>query len=324
MKKEMGNMSERKSFMILKRKNKKRKMGGRCLSLLMAVMLCALSLLLTGCGKAEQSQREGLVIYASVYPVYDFTVKLAGEYAQVSLLVPAGMEPHDFELGTQDVVKLEEADILVYCGAGMEHWVDKTLETLSNTRLTAVEASEGITLLSAEGMDDPHVWLDPENAILMMENIKNALCQLDSANAEGYEANFEAYKEKLQALNQRYEEALGNISKHDIVVSHASFGYLCNAYGLNQVAIEGVMADSEPDPATMSSIINFMNEQGIQVIFDEALENQKVVETIAKETGADVQVLDPIEGLSQTRMEAGEDYFSIMEKNLEVLKAALQ
>lgn len=290
---------------------------------MLSILVCLLCMGLSGCGKTENT-KEGLVVYTSIYPVYDFTVKLAGEYATVENLVPAGVEPHDFEMGTQDMVKLSEADLLVYSGAGMENWVDKSLETLGGDAPMAVEAGEGISLLTEEDRSDPHVWLNPANAILMLENIKNALCELDSVHADIFEANYEKYKAELVQLDESYKDALAQVSKHDIVVSHASFGYLCAAYGLEQRPIEGLMADSEPDPATMSEIIAFMREKNIQFIFGEELVDNKVVDTIAKETDAVVEILDPIEGISEERMKAGEDYFSIMEKNLSVLKRALE
>ena len=117
---------------------------------------------------------------------------------------------------------------------------------------------------------------------------------------------------------------MGAVAKKEIIVAHASFGYLCDAYGLHQTGIEGLMADSEPDPATMKNIIDFIKQQGITTVFAGASESTKVVDTIADETGASLDVLDPIEGISVERQEAGEDYFSIMKKNLEALKKALQ
>lgn len=290
---------------------------------LLLLLTCLLGMCLCGCARETDVGKE-LVVYTTIYPVYDFTVKLAGEYATVENLVPAGVEPHDFEMGAQDMVKLSEADLLVYSGAGMENWVDKSLETLGGDAPKAVEAVKGVSLLMEEDISDPHVWLAPANAVVMLENIKNALCELDSVHAEAYEANYEKYKAELIRLDESYKNTLAKVSRHDIVVSHASFGYLCAAYGLTQRPIEGLMADSEPDPATMSEIITFMKEENIQFIFDEELVDNKVVDTIAKETGAVVEILDPIEGMSEDKMEAGEDYISIMERNLSVLERALQ
>lgn len=316
-------MMTMKSIFIFGKGLDKRKRAYSRKCCLLLVLTCLFGTCLSGCGKTD-NPKDGLVVYTSIYPVYDFTLKIAGEYATVENLVPAGVEPHDFEMGTQDMVKLTEADLLVYSGAGMENWVDKSLETLGSDAPETVEASEGISLLTEEETEDPHVWLNPENAKIMMENIKNALCDLDSTHAETYEANYEMYKSKLENLDESYKDALAQVSKRDIVVSHASFGYLCDAYGLVQKPIEGLMADSEPDPATMSEIISFMKEKEIQYIFDEELVNNKVVDTIAGETGAVMEILDPIEGLSEERMQAGEDYFSIMEKNLAVLEKALK
>ncbi len=288
-----------------------------------SVLCVVIMIALTGCGMTADDQ-DSFVVYTSVYPVYDFTVKIAGSHAKVTNLVPDGAEPHDFELGTKDMAMLSEADVFVYCGAGMEHWVDKTLGSIQNDELVVVEASRGLELLYHEDQTDPHVWLAPENAILMMENIKNALVKADPDNKEDYEANYEVYKDELIKLHEEYESGLANVSKKDIVVAHTSFGYLCQAYGLKQTGIEGLMAHSEPDPATMQEIIQYMKDNNITTVFGEATENSKVVDTIAKETGATVSILNPIGGLSKERQDAGEDYISVMRDNLNALIEALK
>ena len=286
-----------------------------------------------------------LSVMASFYPVYDFATKIGGDKVTVTDMVPAGTEPHDWEPAASDITSLEEADVFIYSGAGMEHWVTDVLAALENKDLVSVEASQGITLRAGhahhdeeeeaghteegeeeheEGEFDPHVWLAPLNAKTELENIKDALVQADPDNKDTYEANYTTWSAECDKLDKEFKDTLSGLSKKDIVVSHEAFGYLCDAYGLNQMGIEGISPDSEPDPARMAEIQDFVTKNSVKVIFSEELVSPKVAQAIADATGAEVQVLNPLEGLSDEELAAGDDYFSVMRQNLQVLKAALQ
>lgn len=312
---------------------------------LCAVILLGILFTISGCGTNTNSrnfkEEDKISIVTTIYPVYDFACNIAGDKAEIINLVPAGTEPHDFELSTGDMQLMEKADIFIYNGAGMEHFVDKTLKSISNEDLVVVEAAKGIDLIAAEHhhdeeseeehddsdseeKTDPHTWLSVQNAIVEAEVIKEALVEADAENADYYEANFEAYKEKLEALDESYKEELSNLSKDTIVVAHEAFGYLCKEYGLKQEAVEGLTADSEPDAARMKEIIEFCKENDIQVIFFEELVSPKVAQTIANEIGAETIVLNPVEGLTAEQKEEGLNYIGIMEQNLESLKKALK
>ena len=293
------------------------------------VGLC-MATVLTGCNVELQNtknfvEEDKIAVVTTIYPMYDFVINIAGDRVEVINLVPAGMEPHDFELSTGDMRLLEQADMFVYNGAGMEHFVDRTLESLSNDKLLVVEAAGDIETLSSEdGHMDPHTWLSVKNAMDEVAAIKDALVAIDPKNAGYYEDNYIDYKEKLKELDSRYREELNGLSQNTIVVAHEAFGYLCKEYGLKQEAIEGLMADSEPDSARMKEIIDFCKDEDIRVIFFEELVSPKVADTIAEETGAVTMVLNPIEGLTAEQQEEGLDYICLMEANLEALKVALQ
>lgn len=156
-----------------------------------------------------------------------------------------------------------------------------------------------------------------------MENIKNAMAEADPANAEYYEANYAAWSARCDQLDQAFKDGLSNLAIQDIVVSHEAFGYLCDAYGLNQVGIEGISPDSEPAPARMAQIQDFVTEHQVKVIFSEELVSPKVAQAIEDATGARVETLSPLEGLTDEQLTAGEDYFSVMEQSLASLKDAL-
>ncbi|HEY0175467.1 MAG TPA: metal ABC transporter substrate-binding protein [Pedobacter sp.] len=281
----------------------------------------------------QENESEKLNVMVSFYPMYDFVSKVGGEKVSVTGMVPAGNEPHDWEPAASDIAALEEADMFIYNGAGMEHWVDTVLDSLGNKELVTVEASAGIELLgghSEEGEEDseeaydPHVWLNPVNAKKVMLNIKDALVKADPGNAEYFTKNYETYAAEFDELDQKYKDALTGLEKKDIIVAHEAFGYLCKAYGLNQVGIEGLSPDSEPDPARMEEIIEFAKENNVKIIFFEELVSPKVAETIANEVGVETDVLNPLEGLSDEELNAGADYFSVMEENLQRLLNALR
>ena len=291
---------------------------------------------------------EKLKVMASFYPMYDFVEKIGGDYVEVTNMVPAGTEPHDWEPAATDIKNLEEADVFIYNGAGMEHWVEDVLASLENKDLKAVEASKGLELLAGgeeaeatsedqtetdseaatddqaeEVSYDPHVWLSPKNAKQEMSNIKDALIEADPDHAEAYEQNYETYATKMDDLDAEYQEKLADTKSKDLIVAHEAFGYLCREYGLNQVGIEGLSPDSEPDAKRMNEIIAFAKENNVKTIFFEELVSPKVAETIASEIGAKTAVLNPLEGLTDEEISAGEDYFSVMESNLEALTQAL-
>lgn len=306
------------------------------------VCACTLSLsLLTGCGTqpADTAADDGrLRVLTSFYPMYDFACKIGGDCIDVINMVPSGTEPHDWEPSTNDLKNLEKADVFIYNGADMEPWADDLLVSRSDT-LHVVEASENVELRTTdgehehahehEGADhhhgdfDPHVWLDPENAKIEMEAIRDALCAADPENSTVFQSNYEKYAAELDALDAEFREKLAPLPSRTIVVAHEAFGYLCDAYGLTQVGIEGLSPDSEPDPGRMAEVIDFVREHSISTIFFEELVSPKVAEAIASETGAQAKMLSPLEGLSDEQAAAGADYFSVMHDNLAALMEAL-
>lgn len=303
----------------------------RRMRLLAAALATVLALgALNGCAE----EKGGLSVVASFYPMADFAKKIGGDRVEVYTLVPAGAEPHDWEPSPADIVRLEKAQVFVYSGAGMEHWAEDVVSSLGSKSLVVVEAARGIAEdkghdddAEAEEHDhadgDPHVWLDPQNAKAQMVAIRDALIEVDPGGKALYDANYEKYARELDALDAEFREGLKDLARRDIVVAHAAYGYLCDAYDLHQVAIEGLSPDSEPSPARVAEIIDYARAHDVRVIFFESLVSPKVAESIAAQVGARTDVLSPLEGLTDDEVAAGEDYFSVMRKNLAALKAAL-
>lgn len=305
---------------------------------IMSLLISMTILFSVGCTKNnnEDVNSQGKInIYTSIYPLYDFTKKVGGDKVNVTNLVPAGTEPHDWEISTSDIVNLEKADMLVYNGAGIESWTDKVINSLENKNIDYVKTSEGLDIHSADvnekshdghnhGSSDPHTWLSIKNAKKEMENIKDALVKKDPKNADYYEKNYETYSKKFDELDKKYKDTLDPIDNKSIIVAHEAFGYLCDEYDIKQVGIEGLTPDSEPDPARMTEIIKFAKDNNTKTIFFEELVSPKVAKTIAKEINANTAVLNPLEGLSDEDIKNGEDYFSVMEKNLQAIYESLK
>ncbi|MEI0495998.1 zinc ABC transporter substrate-binding protein [Brachyspira intermedia] len=265
--------------------------------------------LLVGCSNVSKDNKDSsnrLKVYASIYPMYDFAKKICGDKADVYNMTSAGSEPHDFEITSKDMADLTKANLFIYNGGGMEHWVDTVKDSIKE--LKYVETSSNI---DDKGVD-PHFWLSPIKAKKQMENIKNALAEIDAVNADYYNSNYNYYADRLNELDNHFKDVLSKIKNTNIVVTHPAFGHFCKAYSLNQVAI----ARDEADPKAMSDTIAFIKNNNVKAIFYEDFSSSKLVDSIARETGAKILTLNPIESLSVEYIEAGEDYFSVMESNL--------
>lgn len=265
--------------------------------------------LLVGCSNVSKDNKDSsnkLKVYASIYPMYDFAKKICGDKADVYNMTSAGSEPHDFEITSKDMADLTKANLFIYNGGGMEHWVDTVKDSIKE--LKYVETSSNI---DDKGVD-PHFWLSPIKAKKQMENIKNALAEIDAVNADYYNSNYNYYADRLDELDNHFKDVLSKIKNTNVVVTHPAFGHFCEAYSLNQVAI----ARDEADPKAMSDTIAFIKNNNVKAIFYEDFSSSKLVDSIAKETGAKILTLNPIESLSEEYINAGEDYFSVMESNL--------
>lgn len=275
--------------------------------------LVILALFLVGCGQKSATPK----IYTSFYPVYDFTKKIAGDDLEVINLTPPGVEAHDFELDARTMGELGDAQLVFAVGLHMEPWFENAEKNFPNVRF--VKLSDGITTHEIDGVTDPHIWLSFENAKKMAETIADALSEIVPEKAEDFHARKDGFVGELAALQADYIEQTADLTDRTLVVTHAAFGYLADEIGFTQVPIEGLGSETEPDAATMRRVIDFVKAHKIPVIYAAEALSPKTAETVSRETGATVRVLDPVENLDTARREAGEDYLSIMKQNLATL-----
>jgi zinc transport system substrate-binding protein len=284
---------------------------------------------LSACGSSGSSAEEDSVsVVASFYPLEEAASQVGGDLVTVENLTPPGVEPHDLELAPDDIETIATADVVIYLGGGFQPAVEDALaeteDAVTVDALAAVdtepappgEAEEGLTV-------DPHLWLDPARFEQVVRAVAAGLSDADPANGATYRSNAEAYVAELAALDEEFRTGLSDCERTTVVTSHEAFGYLADAYGLTEVAITGLSPEAEPDAKRLAELLDLVEEQGVTTIFAEELVSPDVAETLADEAGVTVDVLDPIESLTDEQVEAGEDYVSVMRENLDRLRAAL-
>jgi len=273
-------------------------------------------------------QSNKLKITASFYPLYYFSQQIAGDKANVTNITPAGAEPHDYEPTAQDIAQIENSKLLVLDGTGLEAWGNSIKQNLNPKDTMVLTVGDGIinqkVMEDGQEVIDPHIWQSPPLDKEIVDKITQALIQIDPVNASYYQANATALKSKLDELDTQYKQGLANCAEKNIITSHAAFGYLATAYGLNQVSIAGLSPDAEPSPQQLADIVKFAKANNVKYIFFESLVSPKLSDTIATEVGAKTLVLNPIEGLTNDEIAQGKTYFTEMQNNLTNLRIALQ
>jgi zinc transport system substrate-binding protein len=273
------------------------------------LVLIALAAGLTACGGDSGSSGDGsdrTDVVAAFYPLAWAVEQVAGDTVELRNLTPPGTEPHDVELTARDVERIRSADIVLYLGGGFQPAVEDAVEGADG---------EAIDLLVDPVGRDPHVWLDPVRFAEVVERIAAALDRPDAADEPVAE---------LRALDHEFARGLARCQRREMVTAHEAFSYLARRYRLTQVAITGVSPEAEPTPQALEDVIDRVRDTGATTVFFETLVSPRLAETVARETGADTAVLNPLEGLTEEELDAGEDYLSEMRDNLDALRKALE
>lgn len=296
------------------------------------IPLTMIATVYTGMGPQQNSESGGeeeLVVVASFFPLYDFASHVAGDKADVSSLVPAGIEPHDWEPTTGEVSRARSADLVVINGAGFESWADKL-----GARIL-VNTSKGLELehdeeeieddYGHEGSVNPHIWLDPILAKHQVEKIRDALAAADPENAGYYSANANNFAAELDSLDAFIRAELSDCEKSDFIAFHDAFAHFAERYGLTQHSVHGASPEGEILSQRIEQLVMLANDLDINVIYSEDLIDTRLAETIANEiSGGKVLVLSPIEGVDKDEQDAGTGYIEKMKQNVANLKEGLE
>jgi zinc transport system substrate-binding protein len=287
----------------------------------------------------DRQEQEKITVVASFYPLYEFASRVVGDRAEVSSLVPAGVEPHDWEPTAEDVSRARTADVLVINGAGFEIWADD-METkvVANTsegiEFNYKEENEAGTDKHGHEDDDdaaggngvnPHIWLDPMLVKHQIDKIRDMLARSDPANADYYNQNAARFTAELDSLDAFIRSELASCEKLDFIAFHDAFIHFSERYGLRQHSIQGVSPEGEILPQTIQQIIELANELDTNVIYSEDLIDSRLADTIANEIpDGKVLVLSPIEGIGEEEQAAGIGYIDKMKQNIANLKEGLE
>lgn len=281
-------------------------------------------------------------IVATLFPQYDFARQIGGDKVNVALLLPPGTETHTYEPTPQDIIAISNANLFIYTGKYMEPWSERIVSGIdSDTKI--LDASRNINLIHSEDDDhdeeeheeheehhhheyDPHIWLDPQNAIVMVKNITDELCDIDKENESYYRANAEKLIKNIQSLDDDIESAIKTSGKNKIAFGGTfAYAYFVNHYNLEYItAYDSCGENAEPSVAKVKEVIDYMKQNNIKVIFYQEASSGKIADSIASETGAKKLVFHTVHNATQVEIENGETYISLMRKNLENLKEALK
>jgi zinc transport system substrate-binding protein len=278
--------------------------------LAVAGVLALAAPLLAGCTTAHGT---GRTVVTSFYPLQYVAQRIVGGRAKVTNLTHPGQEPHDLELTVRQTAQVEDAEVLVY-EKGFQSAVDDAVSQVGPDHVVDAARAAGLS------GDDPHFWLDPTKLSKVAVALERQIAAADPAHAGDYARNLAGLRSDLAALDRSFRTGLASCRTTTIVVSHDAFGYLGRRYGLEVVGINGLSPDAEPSPAHVRALQDLIRRDGITTVFSEELGSRAFADSLAGDVGIKAAVLDPIEGLSDAT--AGQDYLSLMRRNLRTLQKA--
>ena len=283
-------------------------------ALVLSVVL-VLALVASGCSDGSSAGEGGLVgVTASFYPLAEAAERVGGDNADVTNLTPPGAEPHDIDLSPRQVDRLVDSDVVVYLGGGFQPSVEEIADRVDGV---------AVDVLGGDDVDDPHVWLDPRRMVDIVEQVRDGFIEVDGAHAARYRRRASEYVGSLEALDRDLAAGLSQCERRTIVTAHAAFGHLAARYDLEERSVAGLSPTAEPDPRRLDELIDLVREEGVTTVFTETLVPADIAETLAREAGVTVDVLNPLEGLTDDELERGETYESVMRQNLSALQRAL-
>lgn len=321
----------------------------KTVSILLSMIFC-MAALFTGCAaKIPTADDSKLNVVATIFPQYDFTRAIAGDKVNLSLLIPPGGESHTYEPTPQDIICIQNADVFIYVGGENDTWLDGILDNLDTGDMTVISLLDCVQTLEeelVEGMQAPgahnhgseeqgqeafheaepdeHVWTSPVNALAIARQIEQVLCEKDSANADFYRANMEAYKSELLRLHGEFRALVDTIEKKELIFGDRfPLRYFAEEYGFTYyAAFPGCSAESEPSAKTIAFLIDKVKADAVGTVFYIEFSNHLAADTIAGEAGVKTALFHSCHNVTADEMEAGVTYLSLMQQNLDTLKAA--
>lgn len=293
--------------------------------------------------KEEIEDITKLQVISTIFPNYDFARKIGGDKVEVKLLLDSGVESHTYEPSPKDMIKIENSDIFIYTGNEFEPWSKNILEGINNS-LEVVDVSEKVELIDKEEFEekninseivndeeheehheessfDPHIWLNPQNAIIMIDECLEAFCKVDSKNSEYYRQNAEAYKKEILDLDAKFENLVQYSKRNEIAFAgEFAYTYFIDRYNLKFISVYNNCGEGQdPSISKIKSIIDYINNHNLPVVFYQELSEGNVAKMIDGETSAKSLVFYSLHNGDIKK----DSYVSLMEENYKVLEEAL-
>lgn len=304
------------------------------------LLVLAVPFLLSGCsaGTSADTDEDGPKVITTIFPPYDFVRQISDSDINVRMLLPPGAESHSFEPTPQDIIAIGECDLFIYVGGESDSWVEEMLKSLGASApetLTLMECVEPVVEELVEGMEakeveddaefDEHVWASPKNAMLICDRITEKLIAIDPDNSETYSSGNNSYQQELTTLDSLFEEIMSTARRNTIVVGDRfPFRYLTEAYGIEYyAAFPGCSTESEPSAATIAFLINEVKDDNLPAVFYIEFSNHRVADAIAESTGAEPLLMHSCHSVTQSELDSGVTYISLMTNNAANLRKAL-
>ena len=304
--------------------------------LLCLIMALLMIFIMAGCENPDTVTTDKLQIVAVSFPEYDFARAVAGETADITMLIPPAGEVHGYEPTVSDIKAVSGCDLFIYNGGESDTWVENLLSSVNNNNLVTLSMVDSVDTLCEDEHEhnhdhdkftfDEHVWTSPKNAISIVNAIKDKLSQIDDKNKNTFEDNSKAYCEKLTKLDRDIRTITENTDKNTIVFGDRfPLTYFAEEYKLEYMAaFSGCSEDTEASASTIAKLIDYVKNNNIPVVFINELSNTAIAEQIAKETGAEMLTFYSCHKVSKDDFENGKTYIDIMSRNIENLKTALK
>lgn len=298
------------------------------------------SIIIVNCTNIKTKQTEKIEIIATLFPQYDFAKQIGGDKVNVTLLLPPGSESHTYEPTPQDMININNSSLFIYTGKEMEPWAENLISGIKN-EIRILDLSATVNLINVEEFEelycngencehnhsyDPHIWLNPQYVIQMVNSILEQLCGIDPENAEYYRNNANEYIKQIQQLDIEIEEAV-NLAENKKIAFGGAFAY---AYFIERYNLEFISAyqtcgeNAEPSTTQVKDVIDYMKNNKIPVIFYKEYTTGNIAKTISEATHSQMLVFHTVHNVSKQELENGATYISVMRQNLENLKIALQ
>lgn len=335
----------------------------KLLSVILTLNLILIPLItFSSCNTESESvnkNSDGISIVTTIFPYYEFARNIAGNKADVKLLLSPGSEPHSYEPSPSDIVAIENCDIFIYNGGESDEWVDSVLSSLQNNDMKIMKMMDYVTLLNeqsgehshdhehehehseyeeshsheeendiehshGEGYDE-HIWTSVRNAKELSAEIAHTLSELDAENSDYYSENENNYSLQLEKLDEEFTDIVNSSARNTVVFGDRfPFLYFVTDYELEyECAFPGCSSETEPSISTVTHMIDFVKEEEIPTVFYLEFSNGKTAQLIAEDTGADTMLFSSCHNVTKEQFESGVSYISLMEQNATALKEAL-